>query len=62
MSKTAKAQKIILRTIGRTRSPVRLNKLVRKYRGKLPMTFAIWNLVSAGELRRTRQRGMYVRS
>ena len=63
MSKTKKAEKIIQKWIkkhARRRESFRLNDIVRKHRRKLPMTFAIWNLVSASELRRT-VRGHYTR-
>lgn len=60
MSKTKKAEKKILKFVGRKRTNIRLTKVIRK-NPDLPMTFAIWNLVNKGELKRTRQRGIYAR-
>lgn len=61
MSKTSKAEKTILRAIRNKRGKFRLNEIVAKHRGKLPMTFAIWNLCSRGDLVRTGQRGVFLR-
>jgi hypothetical protein len=55
MSKTKKAEQILLKAIGRKRT--RINKVVRKHK-KLPMTFGIWNLISAGRIKRV-GRGLY---
>jgi hypothetical protein len=59
MSKTRKAEKIIMRFARKQRGPFRLNQITRKYRGKLPMTFARWNLRQRGELVRVKPRGFF---
>lgn len=64
MSKTAKATKLFRRFIEKQRrgKKFKLTKIANKCRDRgLPPTYPIWNLVTAGELRRE-GRGWYVRT
>jgi hypothetical protein len=61
ISKTKRAEKLIMKFAKKQREPFRLNLLFSRYRAKLPMTFAAWNLRQSGDLKRTKQRGFYVR-
>ena len=58
MSKTKKAEQLVLKKLKRSRKPAQVNELVTKHRGKLPITFALWNLRSRGEIKRVK-RGYY---
>jgi hypothetical protein len=62
VSKTKQAEEIILRLINRRHRPVNLSADIKPlFKGRdLPITFAIWNLVRRGDIKRIgRGSGLY---